>query len=481
MNQYDVLVVEDDLSLCEALCDTLEIGGYRVLSARNGTEALLRLELDRFKLVVSDVQMPVMDGFQLLKNIQHKYSETPVLLMTAFGTIPKAVEAIQAGASDYLIKPFDAKALVTKVADYIAANSTMIDTAENERVVQDEGMKKLYALAAKVAKTEVTVMLQGESGTGKEIIARYIHQNSTHYQGSFIAVNCAAIPENMLEAMLFGYEKGAYTGAVQSMPGKFEQAQGGTLLLDEIAEMNLGLQAKLLRVLQEKEVERLGSHKKIKLNVRILAATNQKLKTQMEQGRFREDLYYRLNVFPIYIPPLRHRPNDILPLAQKLMQRHRQEDKKLPEFDRQAIEKMLVYSWPGNVRELENVVQRALILRTGDKITIDDLVFEDVSSVMATANIASVDPVELLNPARTFEIKDESSMAGGLGEGVRSAEENIILQTLQMENGSRKVTAEKLGISPRTLRYKMARMKNSGVNISCYTRPSHGLRASSGS
>lgn len=470
MNQYDVLVVEDDLSLCEALCDTLEIGGYRVLSARNGTEALLKLELDRFKLVVSDVQMPVMDGFQLLKNIQHKYSETPVLLMTAFGTVPKAVEAIQAGASDYLIKPFDAEALVSKVADYVVANPATVDTAENERVVQDEGMKKLYALVAKVAKTEVTVMLQGESGTGKEVIARYIHQNSTHYQGPFIAVNCAAIPENMLEAMLFGYEKGAYTGAVQSMPGKFEQAQDGTLLLDEVAEMDLGLQAKLLRVLQEKEVERLGSHKKIKLNVRILAATNQKLKAQMEHGRFREDLYYRLNVFPINIPPLRNRLDDILPLAQKLMQRYRQEDKKMPEFDRQAVEKILTYRWPGNVRELENVVQRALILRTGDKITMDDLVFEDASSEMATANKSSFEPIGLLHSPIAVEIQEDSIAVGGLGEGVRSAEESIILQTLQMENGSRKTTAEKLGISPRTLRYKMARMKDSGVNISCYTR-----------
>jgi two-component system response regulator FlrC len=458
MKQYDVLVVEDDLSLCEALCDTLEIGGYQVVSARNGTEALIKLEHGQFKLVVSDVQMPVMDGFQLLKNMQHKYSKTPVLLMTAFGTIPKAVEAMQAGASDYLIKPFDAEALVNKVADYVVANPAAANAVDNQRVVQDDSMKKLYALTAKVAKTDVTVLLQGESGTGKEVIAQYIHQNSSHYQGPFIAVNCAAIPENMLEAMLFGYEKGAYTGAVQSMPGKFEQAQGGTLLLDEIAEMNLGLQAKLLRVLQEKEVERLGSHKKIKLTVRILAATNQKLKEQVEQGLFREDLYYRLSVFPISIPPLRNRTGDILPLAQELMQRHSQEGRKLPEFDHQATEKMLAYSWPGNVRELDNVVQRALILRSGDKITVDDLVFEDTGSMLSTSPSDEAIPID---------IKDERLEIGGLGEGVRSAEETIILQTLQMENGSRKTTAEKLGISPRTLRYKMARMKDSGVIISC--------------
>jgi len=468
MKQYDVLVVEDDLSLCEALCDTLEIGGYHVVSARNGTEALMKLEHGQFKLVVSDVQMPVMDGFQLLKNMQHKHSETPVLLMTAFGTIPKAVEAMQAGASDYLIKPFDAQALVSKVADYVSANPAAANTAGNERIVQDESMKKLYALTAKVAKTDVTVLLQGESGTGKEVIARYIHQNSTYYQGPFIAVNCAAIPENMLEAMLFGYEKGAYTGAVQSMSGKFEQAQDGTLLLDEIAEMDLGLQAKLLRVLQEKEVERLGSHKKIKLNVRILAATNQKLKEQVEQGRFREDLYYRLSVFPINIPPLRNRPGDILPLAQELMQRHSTDGKKLPEFDKGAIEKMTAYSWPGNVRELDNVVQRALILRIDDKIMVDDLVFEDSGLMMnVMSHSSSAEIVDAASEVHLTDSKNEKIEIGGLGEGVRSAEESIILQTLLKENGSRKITAEKLGISPRTLRYKMARMKDAGVIISC--------------
>jgi two-component system response regulator FlrC len=462
MKQYDVLVVEDDQSLCEALCDTLEIGGYRVVSARNGTEALTKLEFGQFKLVISDVQMPVMDGFQLLKNMQHKYSTTPVLLMTAFGTIPKAVEAMQAGAVDYLIKPFDADVLVNKVADYVEANRAAANSVDNQCVVHDESMKKLYALTARVAKTDVTVLLQGESGTGKEVVAHYIHQNSTYFQGPFVAVNCAAIPENMLEAMLFGYEKGAYTGAAQAMPGKFEQAQGGTLLLDEIAEMDLGLQAKLLRVLQEKEVERLGSYKKIKLNVRILAATNQKLKEQMEQGRFREDLYYRLSVFPITIPPLRNRPGDILPLAHELMQRHSISGQLVPGFEPQAVKKMQAYSWPGNVRELDNVLQRALILRVGDKISVDDLVFEDAGSMSTLC-----EEKEELNSRYLVDFKDEKPEISGLGEGIRSAEESIILQTLQMENGSRRITAEKLGISPRTLRYKMARMKDSGVIISC--------------
>jgi two-component system response regulator FlrC len=293
-------------------------------------------------------------------------------------------------------------------------------------------------------------------------MARYIHQNSSYREGPFVAVNCAAIPENMLEAMLFGYEKGAFTGSVQSMPGKFEQAQEGTLLLDEISEMDLGLQAKLLRVLQEKEVERLGSHKKINLNVRILAASNQNLKDKLEQGRFREDLYYRLNVFPIHIPSLRERPGDILPLAKELIQRHSPNGKKLPEFDNQAIDKMLDYHWPGNVRELDNVVQRALILRLDDRITVADLVFEEPS----TMHISKIQSA-LTDETKPIDMQDESFDFSGLDEGVRCAEESIILQTLQIEKGSRKTTAEKLGISPRTLRYKMARMKEAGIILPC--------------
>lgn len=452
MNQYDVLVVEDDIALCEALCDTLEIEGYRVISANNGTEAMSCLAKDKFKIVISDVQMPVMDGFQLLYNIKNQYSEMPVVLMTAYGTVSKAVKAMQSGASDYLIKPFEASALVSKVNDYVSANPS----AANDRVVHDNSMKKLYTLAAKVAKTDVAVFLQGESGVGKEIFAQFIHQNSK-YQGPFVAVNCAAIPENMLEAMLFGYEKGAFTGAVQSMAGKFEQAQGGTLFLDEIAEMDLTLQAKLLRVLQEKEVERIGSQKKIKLNVRILAATNQQLKQQVDNGLFREDLYYRLNVFPIRIPALRERTGDILPLAMELMQRHSPSRQKLPVFSTGAVEKMLAYSWPGNVRELDNVVQRALILSSGSEITVDDLILDDMPFVLTDKTSGD---------SRVVEKQDQDSVAS-LGDGVRSAEEKIILQTLNEEKGSRKSTAEKLGISPRTLRYKIARMKDAGVVIPC--------------
>ena len=460
MKQYDVLVVEDDLDLCEALCDTLEIEGYSVMSAANGTEALSKLAKSAVRLVVSDIQMPVMDGFQLLTNMQQKHPEIPVLLMTAYGTIPKAVEAMQSGAADYLIKPFEASTLVEKVAEFVVVEPEAV----NERVVVDEKMKQLYALTAKVAKTDVSVLLQGESGTGKEVLARFIHQNSLYHEGPFVAINCAAIPENMLEAMLFGYEKGAYTGAVQSMPGKFEQAQGGTLLLDEISEMDIGLQAKLLRVLQEKEVERLGSQHKIDLNVRILATTNRKLKEQVEQGLFREDLYYRLSVFPIKIPALKDRVGDILPLAMELIKKHNQEGKKLHVFSADAATVMQNYGWPGNVRELDNVIQRALILQQNGCILPENLVFEgDMEQPMILAESHHAVAPEPMQPVINIPVETNAS----LGASVRSTEESIILQTLRDEKGSRKITAEKLGISPRTLRYKIARMKDAGVTVPC--------------
>jgi len=463
MKQYDVLVVEDDSSLCEALCDTLEIEGYRVVSASNGTEALLKLSKGDFKLVVSDVQMPVMDGFQLLNNMQSQHAKTPVLLMTAYGSVPKAVEAIQAGASDYLVKPFDASALVDKVAQLVIRNPV----AANDRVVADGAMQRLYQLAEKVAKTDVTVLIQGASGVGKEILAQFVHQNSGYGQGPFVAINCAAIPESMLESMLFGYEKGAFTGAIQAMPGKFELAQGGTLLLDEISEMDLSLQAKLLRVIQEKEVERLGSQRKIKLNVRILATTNRKLKSYVEEGLFREDLYYRLNVFPLVIPPLGERIDDILPLANDLVQRHLASGKKMPLFSKTAVTKMQAYHWPGNVRELENVVQRAMIMCSGDVISEQDLLFEETVQIPAS-KIKEVSPDSLMDEVIEEKVSDPvATEPENLGLGLRSAEDKIILTTLKSLQGSRKLTAEKLGISPRTLRYKIARMKDDGIVIPC--------------
>jgi len=445
MEPVDVLVVEDDVSLCEALSDTLELAGLRVITAVNGLEALERLLRYEARLVISDVQMEKMDGLTLLERLKASHADLPVLLMTAYGTIEKAVQAMQAGAADYLVKPFAAELLVKQVFQHL----TPKPLEASERIVEDPSMKKLFGLAARVAKCEATVVILGESGVGKEVLARYIHESSHRYAGPFVAINCAAIPENMLEAELFGYEKGAFTGAVQTVPGRFELAQGGTLLLDEISEMALALQAKLLRVLQEREVERLGGRKTINLDVRVLATTNRNLREQVARGNFREDLYYRLSVFPLKMPPLRERRTDILPIARTLLKRHWQSGKALPQFSSGAAAMLQNYTWPGNVRELDNVVQRALILRSGDCIGPEDLVFEETMRSECDAEIPSQSAVAV----------------DRLGDGLRSVEEKIILDVLREANGSRKFAADRLGISQRTLRYKIARMRESGLAV----------------
>ncbi len=442
MNQASVLVVEDDPSLREALCDTLEMAGYPVQRAEEGQAALALLEKHRIGMVVSDVQMRPMDGHRLLQKIKARYPHLPVLLMTAYGSVDKAVSAMREGAIDYLVKPFEPDVLISKVEQ---AMVLLVEDA-GAPVAEDVRTRGVLELAQRVAQSDATVMICGESGTGKEVFARYIHRRSPRANGPFIALNCAAIPENMLEAMLFGYEKGAFTGAYNAMPGKFEQAQDGTLLLDEISEMSIGLQAKLLRVLQEREVERLGGRKTIELNVRVLATTNRNLREEVAAGRFREDLFYRLNVFPLTLPPLRERPRDILPLALNLMRRHLQPGKSVPVFSSEAEQRLLNYRWPGNVRELENVLQRALILHHGDGISAEDLRFE--ADAGADTAVGQREP-----------------LGGGLSDDLRTAEEQMILKALQAGRGSRKETAERLGISERTLRYKIARLREAGVDI----------------
>ncbi|VAX05852.1 Flagellar two-component response regulator FleR [hydrothermal vent metagenome] len=440
MSQTSILVVEDDPTLCEALCDTLEIGGYMVKTAADGKAALGVLEQYPVSMIVSDVQMRPMDGHRLLQKVKSQFPSIPVLLMTAYGSVDKAVIAMRDGAVDYLVKPFEAEALLEKV------NSAIVPRVADalSMVAEDVRTREILELAQRVAPSEATVMIGGESGTGKEVIARYIHSCSPRAEEPFVALNCAAIPENMLEAVLFGYEKGAFTGAYRMAPGKFEQAEGGTLLLDEISEMSLALQAKLLRVLQEREVERLGGRKLIQLNVRVLATSNRILREEVAAGRFREDLFYRLNVFPLVLPPLRERPRDILPLAGLFMQRHLQRCGLAPIVSPEAQQQLLSHSWPGNVRELDNVMQRALILRSGNEITPDDLCFEVDNHAAAPAK-----PV----------------VGSGLTEDLKSVEEQMILDALQSGNCSRKDVAEKLGISQRTLRYKIARLREAGVAI----------------
>jgi two-component system response regulator FlrC len=437
----EILVVEDDGGLREALCHTLEVAGFAVRSAGSGAQALEACAAREPGLVVSDVQLGEMDGLELMRRVRSSHPALPVLLMTAYGSIEQAVTAMREGAADYLVKPFEAEVLVGKASSLVKGLA-----ADDRHVAEDPSSRALFALARRVARGDVTVLITGESGTGKEVLARFIHAHSARAALPFVAINCAAIPENMLEAILFGYEKGAFTGAHRACSGKFEQAQGGTLLLDEISEMALGLQAKLLRVLQEKEVERLGGKQVIPLDVRVLATSNIDMREAVQSSRFREDLYYRLNVFPLRIPPLRERPGDIEPLARRLLERaaRGQGRSPPPELSAGAIETLEAQPWFGNVRELDNTLQRALILHRADRIETEDLVLEADAAGGASLAPAAAGPATL-------------------GNDLRSREQQVILEALRAESGNRQAVASKLGISPRTLRYKLAKMREAGV------------------
>ncbi|MEE2001212.1 sigma-54 dependent transcriptional regulator [Alkalimonas sp. MEB108] len=443
MTPTKIMVVEDDAGLREALVDTLSLASYQVVAADSAEQALLQLKQQSIKLIISDVQMAGISGLELLATVRQQYPHIPMLIMTAYANVNDAVQAMRHGAVDYLSKPFSPEVLVNMVSRYVPAEQL----AGIEPIVAAEQSKQLVRLAAKVAKSDASVMVTGPSGSGKEVLAQYIHQQSPRADGPFIAINCAAIPENMLESTLFGYEKGAFTGAVQACPGKFEQAQQGTILLDEITEMDLNLQAKLLRVLQEREVERLGSRKTIKLDVRVLATSNRDLKEAVQQGRFREDLYYRLNVFPLNWPALSERPEDILPLAEHLMERHCQRDgMAIPQLDGSAIQKLLQHSWPGNVRELDNVMQRALIIHSDGVISAEDIYIEELSVPAMAVTDADAD---------VSQFKQE----------IHEQEHRLILATMRACDNKRKDVAERLGISDRTLRYKLARMREAGIQL----------------
>ena len=428
-----ILVVEDDPDLREALSDTLTLSRYRVHAAVDGAHAIELLKEHAVGLVITDVQMPNMNGITLLHEIKSRWPHLPVLLMTAYGVISQAVEAMREGASNYMVKPFDVADLLAQVARYMLPVSFGED---GDAVMDDPRTSELFSLALRVAGTPATVMISGESGTGKEVLARFIHRHSPRGSQPFVAINCAAIPDNLLEATMFGYEKGAFTGAAQAQAGKFEQAQGGTLLLDEISEMPLALQAKLLRVLQEREVERVGGHKAISLDVRIVATTNRDMQTEVAKGSFREDLYYRLNVFPLKILPLRERKQDILPLARRFLNDMASAmGRGGLRLDASSEQAMLNYGWPGNVREMENVIQRAVILAPAEVVKPEHLHLPSSQGALV----------------HTDENHDEEEGA----QDLKSLEKAHIMTTLASVNGSRKLAAQKLGMSERTLRHKL--------------------------
>ncbi len=429
-----ILVVEDDAALGEALADILGLNGYEVQWVQDAESAQMYLKQNLPGLVLTDVQMPGRDGHALLRGIKETHPSLPVVLMTAYGQIEKAVQAMREGAADYLPKPFQPDRLLSVVAR-LYREPVMVQ--EGQPVAADPVTLGLLDLAGRVAVTETSVLLTGESGVGKEVLARYIHSHSNRSSGPFVAVNCAAIPENLLESTLFGHERGAFTGASAAQPGKFEQAQGGAILLDEVSEMPANLQVKLLRVLQAREVERVGGRAAIALNVRVMAATNRELSEWVRLGRFREDLYYRLNVFPLEVPPLRARRLDIPLLANHFLNVYAdQVGRHGMHFSPAAMAALTGYEWPGNIRELGNVVQRAMILATGRGIEPENLMLPRVVSVRPEAGVG--------------------------GRSIRDLERDTILTTLSRCGGSRKKTAEALGMSERTLRYKLQRYRENG-------------------
>jgi two-component system response regulator FlrC len=436
-----VLVVEDDAALREALIDTLQAAGIHALAAADGCEALQIVAEREVALVISDIQMPGKDGYQLLSELKRCRPELPVVLMTAYGTVAQAVAAMREGATDYIVKPFAAQALIE-----MACRQLSNRVVPGDVIAVDPESKRLLGLAKRIAETDATVLITGESGTGKEVYARFIRDQSVRRDKPYVAINCAAIPENMLEATLFGYEKGAFTGAVSAHPGKFEQAQGGTLLLDEISEMDLGLQAKLLRVLQEREVERLGGTRTISLDVRVIATSNRDLPEEARAGRFRADLFYRLNVMSLRLAPLRERRGDILPLARHALASIARGGRPVACLASDAEQKLRLYDWPGNARELSNIVQRAAWLASG-QITAADLDFGGDLAVQAASP----------SPSEAQEL--------GLDDDLKERERELILATLRSTAGSRKLAAERLGISARTLRHKLQHFKASGVDV----------------
>jgi two-component system response regulator FlrC len=421
-----ILVAEDDPAMQRLLQRILVDAGHEVVTVADGLAAVARLE-QPFDVVLTDMRMPGADGTQVLQFVRRRWPATPVIVITAFGSIPGAVDAMRLGAFDYLSKPLpDPAALRTVVARALESGGG--GGASLDLVVEDPAMQQVVTAARRVAERDTTVLLLGESGTGKEVIARLVHDQSPRSAGVFVAVNCAALSESLLESELFGHEKGAFTGAVARHEGRFEQADHGTLFLDEVGEMSAGLQAKLLRVLQEKSFERVGGERPISVDVRLVAATNRDLHAAVRGGTFREDLYYRIAVFPLEIPPLRRRRADILPLAEHFLHLlTRGPSRTAPTLTEDARRALVAYGWPGNVRELQNVMERSLILGGGGAID------------AATLGLPLGDAAASTDEATTL----------------KELERRAIEAALAAESGNRRRAAKRLGIALRTLQYKI--------------------------
>jgi two-component system response regulator AtoC len=445
-----ILVVDDEESVRKLLTAVLKREGYHVESAADGQDAIQKFCIVKPHVVLMDIRMPVMDGIAAFKEMKKKHQGVTVILMTAFAAVETAVEAIKLGAFDYLIKPFDIEEVTLLVnraiqiqrmeKEITVLHRKLNDSYRIDKVLTNSPkVEELYRVIDKVAQSNASVLITGESGTGKELIANTIHYNSPRRKGPFIKINCSALPEGLLESELFGHEKGAFTGAVMRRAGRFEQADRGTLFLDEIGEISTKLQVKLLRVLQEREFERVGGNETVKIDIRVIAATNRNLEEMVKNGQFRQDLYYRMNVVCLNAIPLRERKEDIRLLADHFLQKFSSEnDREILSFDGEAIAALEEYDWPGNVRELINVIERAVIMSTGSVMFREDLP-EYLHKTSATAR---------------NEIEKSNFLGHTLKEMIKEEECKLIKQALLSNKGNKMKTAKELGISRRALIYK---------------------------
>ena len=456
MQTKPILIVDDEPSMRMALSESLMSCGYTVDTAIDGQDALRKLAQKDFNLVITDMRMPKLGGMDVLKSVKRNSPETSVIVITAYGTVNTAVEAMKEGASEFIMKPFsldDLEGVVQSVlntngdkhagdGDPAAAGSAV---DPREFITRDPGMLALLDMLKSVSKSKSTVLIQGESGTGKELIARYVYRYSNRSSMPFVAINCAAVPHNLLESEMFGYEKGAFTGAAQRRLGKFELADGGTLLLDEVSEMDIQLQAKLLRAIQESEIDRLGGKDPVVVDVRIIATSNADLKKDIKDKKFREDLYYRLNVIPVRVPPLRDRSGDIPLLADHFLTKYAQLNrKKKPRISADAMNLLNQHEWPGNVRELENVIERAVLICTDGLILQEHLILEGNEKPAAPCLPDGKEPPQLFPTG---------------GQTLRDMEKNLIFETLRDVKGNKTKASKMLGISVRTMRNKLNEYK----------------------
>ncbi len=428
-----ILVVDDEEKICQVLSDILTKQGYLVTCARNGQEALTK-PIQEFSLIITDLKMPKMNGLEVLKMAKRISPDIMVIMITAFGSTKTAVEAMKQGAYDYITKPFELDEISMVVSKALQVQSEIQKEAKfDEMIGNSQGINQVHRLINQVAKTDTTVLIIGETGSGKELVAKAIHHLSPKRDKPFITVNCVALPENLLESELFGHEKGAFTGAINQRLGRFELADSGTIFLDEIGEIGIPMQVKLLRVLQERKFERVGGTKTIKVDVRVIAATNRDLEKAIKEGKYREELYYRLNVVPIFLPPLRERKNDIFILLKHFLDIfNMRTNKNISEITNEAQELLIAYNWPGNIRELENIVERMVVLAKGDKIDVEDI----------PENIRLAKENRLSFKEKVYQTKAQ-------------IERELVIKVLQESDGNRTKAAKALGIDRKTLLKKI--------------------------